>query len=148
MTPFDAEIVRKKLSVIARNLMALENIEDLTLSRYEKDLLLSKAVERLLQEIIDTAIDINTYIIVQLGKDPPEDYFRSFILAGEIEIITVELAEKLAPSTGLRNRLIHEYDTIDNSLMLDALDRCKTDYNRYVQEIESFLQKRVKESRR
>lgn len=144
MTPFDAEIVRKKLSVIARNLVALEGIEDLTLSRYEKDLLLSKAIERLLQEIIDGAIDINTYIIVQLGQNPPEDYYRSFILAGELKIITTELAEKLAPSTGLRNRLIHEYDTIDNVLMLEALRECKTDYNRYVQGIEAFLQKQIK----
>jgi len=90
------------------NLKALEPIENMTKKEYIEDLYKRKATERLLQELIEAAIDINTYVIVQKGNKVPDDYYESFIKAGELKIISADLAEKLAPSAGLRNRLVHE----------------------------------------
>ena len=71
----------------------------------------------MLYEVI--TIDINTHIIVQTGNAAPGDYYESFIKAGTLGIISIDLSEKLAPSAGLRNRLVHEYDLLDSSLILD-----------------------------
>jgi len=51
---------------------------------------------------------------------PPDDYFQSFIRAGELGFLSPGLAEKLAPSAGPRNRLVHEYDQIAHSIILKA----------------------------
>src|SRR3989304_8759859 len=112
MSPIEVEIIRRKLTIIAENLMALKPIETITKEEYIKDVYKRKATERLLQELIEAAIDINTHIIVQTGSKVPDDYYESFIKMGEIKIISVELAERLAPSAGLRNRLVHEYDLL------------------------------------
>jgi len=104
MSPVDKGIVRRKLAVIIENLKFLEPIKDMSKEEYIEDIYKRKATERLLQELIEAAIDINTYIIVQTGNIVPDDYYESFIRSGELKIISINLAEKLAPSAGLRSK--------------------------------------------
>ena len=139
MSPLEKEIVRRKLAVIAENLSALKTIENMSPEEYVKGVLKRKATERLLQELIEAAVDINTHIIVQTGNTVPDGYFESFIMAGEKGIISADLAEKLAPSAGLRNRLVHEYDLLDHSLVLEAVKMAEKLYPKYIKEIETFI---------
>ncbi len=139
MSPIEEGIIRRKLAVIVENLKALEPIKDLTREEYIEDLYKRKAAERLLQELIEAAIDINTHIIVQTGNTVPDDYYESFIKVGELKIISTNLAEKLAPSAGLRNRLVHEYDLLEHSLVLDAVRMSEELYAEYVKEIEDYI---------
>ena len=139
MSPIEEAIIRRKLSVIVENLKALEPIGKMTLKEYIQELYKRKATERLLQELIEPAIDINTYIIVQTGNKVPDDYYESFIKLGELHILSSDLAEKLAPSAGLRNRLVHEYDTLEHSMILDAVRRAEELYPNYLKQIEDYL---------
>lgn len=139
MTPVEKEIMRRKLAVIIENLKALEPIKDMGKEEYLVDVYKRKATERLLQELIEAAIDINTHIIVQIANIAPDDYYESFIKAGELKIIPARLAEKLAPSTGLRNRLVHEYDLIEHLKVLEAVIMAEELYSEYVKEIEGYL---------
>ncbi len=139
MSPVEEEIIRKKLSVMIENLKALEPIKEMTRDEYIQDLYKRKATERLLQELIEAAIDINTHIIVQTGNAAPDDYYESFIKLGELKIISADLAEKLAPSAGLRNRLVHEYDQLEHSLVLDSVRMAEEMYADYIKEIESYI---------
>ena len=139
MSPLEKEIVRRKLAVIAENLSALKTIENMSPEEYVKGVLKRKATEMLLQELIEAAVDINTHIIVQTVNTVPDGYFESFIMAGEKGIISADLAEKLAPSAGLRNRLVHEYDLLDHSLVLEAVKMAEKLYPKYIQEIETFI---------
>ena len=143
MSPLEKEIIRKKLAIIVENLKALHPIKDISSEEYLKDIYKRKATERLLQELIEAAIDINTHIIVQTGSIAPEDYYESFIKLGEMKIISVDLAKKLAPSAGLRNRLVHEYDLLDHSLVLEAVGMADELYSEYIKEIENFISGRI-----
>jgi len=139
MSPVEMEIIRRKLSVIIENLKALELINRMTRDEYIRDLYKRKAAERLLQELIEAAIDINTHIIVQTGNSVPDDYYESFIMMGSLNIISTDLAEKLAPSAGLRNRLVHEYDMLEHSLVLNAVGLAEELYPVYVKELEDYF---------
>lgn len=121
MTPVEKDIIRRKLAVIVENLKVLEPIKQMGKDEYIRDVYKRKAAERLLQELIEAAIDINTHVIVQTGNQAPDDYYESFMKMGELRILQMDLAEKLAPSAGLRNRLVHEYDVLEHSLVLDAV---------------------------
>jgi uncharacterized protein YutE (UPF0331/DUF86 family) len=143
MSPIEVEIVQRKLVVIVENLKALEPIKNINKDEYVKDLYKRKAVERLLQELIEAAIDINIHIIVQTGNTVPDDYYESFIKAGELGIISVDLAEKLAPSAGLRNRLVHEYDRLEHSMVLEALRMANNLYSKYIKEIDDYILKKI-----
>lgn len=139
MSPLEKEVLQRKLSVIIENLEALEPVRNMSREEYIQDLYKRKAAERLLQELIEAAIDINTHIIVNAGGTIPDDYYTTFTGLRELKIIPSELAEKLAPSAGLRNRLVHEYDRLEHSLVLEAVKMAKTLYPEYIREISNYI---------
>lgn len=91
MRPIQPEIIRRKLSVIIGNLQTLEPVAKLRLEEYRKDLFRKKGTERLLQELIEAAVDINLHIVTRLGEAAPDDYYRSFIQLGEKGILPMNL---------------------------------------------------------
>ena len=139
MSPLDREVIRRKLAVIAENLGALGPIAGMTEQEYGGDVYKRKATERLLQELAEAAIDINTHIIVDTGHAAPDDYYSSFIKAGELNILPADLAAKLAPSAGLRNRLVHQYDLIEHAFVLEAVKTTLKLYPRFVKEVERYI---------
>lgn len=139
MSPLEKDIIRRKLAVIVECLRALAPIKEMEADKYEEDVYKRKATERLLQEMIEAAIDINTHIIVSAGGGAPADYFQSFIKLGELGIIPVKLAKDLAPSTGLRNRLVNEYDDTDNSIVLAAVKMADDLYPKYIRAVEDHI---------
>ena len=139
MSPIDKAIIRRKLAVIIENLNALGPISGMTREEYIQDVYKRKATERLLQELIEAAIDINIHMIVQTGNIAPDDYYRSFIDTGRLKIIPIELAEKLAPSAGLRNRLVDEYDVIEHAIVRVAVQMAEKLYPEYVKQVEDFI---------
>jgi uncharacterized protein YutE (UPF0331/DUF86 family) len=112
MTSGDPVILRRKLAVIVENLKALQTIETLSPDQYQANIFIRKGTERLLQELIEAAIDINTHILVMEGHGAPPDYHQGFLRLADHGILSRDLAEALAPSAGLRNQLVHEYEKI------------------------------------
>jgi uncharacterized protein YutE (UPF0331/DUF86 family) len=143
MTPVDKDIIKRKLAVIVRNLEALGGISQLTILEYEEDLYRRKAAERLLQELIEAAIDINTHLIVELGGTVPDSYYETFLALGSLQVLSSELARNLAPSAGLRNRLVHEYDAIDDSVVYDSVGQAVKLYTEYIRAIKEYIDSRL-----
>jgi uncharacterized protein YutE (UPF0331/DUF86 family) len=139
MTPVEREVVRRKLAIIVENLKTLEPIKNMTLEQYASDIYKRKATERLLQELIEAAIDINTHIIVQTHNTIVDDYYESFIKMGGINVIPVVLAKELAPSAGLQNVLVHEYDALNNSIVLGAVKVAGNIYPQYINSVEKYI---------
>lgn len=142
MTPSDPSVLRRKLVVIVENLRALERIAEMPPERYRADLFTRKGTERLLQELIEAAIDLNTHILVQDGHGAPDDYYQGFLKLADCGVLSRELAQALAPSAGLRNRLVHEYDAIVDAIVLDAIRKAESLFPQYVAAIEQYLSHR------
>jgi uncharacterized protein YutE (UPF0331/DUF86 family) len=143
MTPVEVDVLKRKLARIVENLGALRPIQEMDDKEYVQDLYRRKATERLLQELIEAAIDINLHLISQTGHSVPDDYYQTFVKLGELKIIPSDLAQKLAPSAGLRNRLVHEYDAIEDGLILQSVTMAEELYSQYVKEISDFLSREL-----
>lgn len=142
MTPSDPDVLRRKLVVIVENLKALEPVALMSAQRYRDELFVRKGTERLLQEMIEAAIDVNTHILVQDGHAPPDDYYQGFVKLADHGVLPRDLAEALAPSAGLRNRLVHEYDAIVDAIVLDAVRKAQSLFPLYVAAVERYLSNR------
>lgn len=142
MNEFDAALVRRKLSTITRNLGLLEEVHGLGVDEYRQDPFRRKGTERLLQELVEAAADLNAHLIRATGHDVPATYYESFIVVGRIGAIPGPLAERLAPAAGLRNRIVHEYDELDDRQMLDAVGHALADFPEFVRSVEEFLSER------
>jgi uncharacterized protein YutE (UPF0331/DUF86 family) len=139
MSPVDAALIRQKLGHIAQALSALEPIGRLTLTEYRARLYERKAAERLIQEAIEGALDINAHLIAELGAQVPDDYYGGFLALGALAVVSDALARELAPSAGLRNRLVHEYDAIDDEKVRAAIGTMLGLYPRFIASVEQFL---------
>ena len=106
---------------------------------YRRRLYERKAAERLLREAIEAALDINAHIAAERGGAVPEDYHSGFLALAAIGVLSRDLAEQLAPSAGLRNRLVHEYEGLDDARVLAAIATILDRYPRYIRAIEAFL---------
>ena len=141
MSPVDAALIRRKLGHIADALRALDPLSKLSLDDYKARLYERKAAERLLQEAIEAALDINAHLLAEQGATVPEDYYGGFIALGALNVVPGPLARDLAPSAGLRNRLVHEYETIDDAKVLAAIGTMLTLYPKFMEAVEAFLER-------
>lgn len=139
MTELDRALVRRKLATIARNLADLAVIEGVSLEEYRRDRFRQKGVERLLQETIEAAVDTSLHLLSAAGATAPPDYYESFLAAGRAGLVPADLAQRLAPSAGLRNRLVHEYDAIDDTIVLAAVREARLQFTAFVAAVEGYL---------
>ena len=97
--------------------------------------------ERLLQLLVDTTLDINQHFIKELNLDVAEDFQSTFYILGRQGILEVDFVEKIAPVVGLRNRVVHRYETLDKKLFLQALRQNYKDFDVYAKLIKQHLEK-------
>ena len=141
MTPVDAALVRRKLATMMETLTALEPLSHLSLAEYRARLYERKAAERLLQETIEAAVDVNAHLVAELGRAVPDDYYSGFLRLGELGVLPTALAQDLAPAAGPRNHLVHEYDAIDDARVLSSISVILDLYAQYTLAIERYLVK-------
>jgi len=96
--------------------------------------------ERILQLIVDTMSDVNIHILEAKGR-PYEGTESSFVTLGELGVLPVDFAEKLAPVVGLRNIIVHRYEKLDADLFLQSLYSNNDDFKKYVVYISDFISK-------
>lgn len=139
------EIVRRKLSHLHNYLRELEKHRNVALDEYMGPAGIRWGVERLLHLLVEAAADINVHAVTELGGSPPPDYRSSFLQAAQHGVIPGDLAEKLAPSAGLRNILVHEYGEIDDARVHKSIQNALEDFPVYASAVERWLEKHESE---
>lgn len=141
---FDAELMKRKLSLNERELLRLREFEHLTIDEIAKNPIDYAAVERFLERLIGRAIDINRHIIAELG-DSANSVVRqrdTFLRLADLGVYPEEFANSIAPSAGLRNALVHEYNNIDPAMLQKSIGTAIKEYNEYAKYILAFLENR------
>ncbi|MFN6155580.1 DUF86 domain-containing protein [Anabaena sp. AL09] len=146
MNNIDSEIVLSRLRLITKYYNTLVEFNSLSLDEFLGDFRQQLIVERLLQLMTQAAIDINDHILSKLKSGKSYTNFEAFIELGKYQILTPELAKQIAPSSGLRNRLVHEYDDIDPNQVFMAISFALQQYPLYVRQINSYLIKLEEEN--
>ncbi|TEB07725.1 hypothetical protein Psch_01280 [Pelotomaculum schinkii] len=140
----DPLVVNRKLQKLTGYLIELEKMKEITLEEYRSDFRHRRTVERLIQLIVDVAVDINTHTIVDAGKPPPADAFNSFLEAAEIGLYPKIFAKEIAPSTGERNIIVHDYESIDDTIVFESISEAIELYYQYVKYVSEYNRKFMK----
>lgn len=128
----DKRVISKKIENISQYLTELEPITKYSFKEFLSDYYKLHTAERLIQLIIDTAYDINIYLIDAAGKPLPDDYYSSFTKLGGLKILSSSFSQRIAGATGLRNRLVHEYETIDFERVFKSLPYLLRNFKKYL----------------
>ena len=135
----ESSIVLQRLSFIGANLQQLKRFQKISLERYLESFDQKTISERLLELIIQAALDINEHILVQQFDFEPITNKVSFLKMGEYGAIATELATELAKSAGLRNILAHQYLKIDYVILFNSIQKALIQYPVYIQQITAYL---------
>lgn len=137
----DALVIKRKLARLAQYLEELKLLSQITLQEYLNDQRHRRAVERLIQLVVDVAVDTNTHMIVDAGRPAPSDAYTSFIEAGALGALPADLARELAPSTGERNIIVHGYETIDDTIVYESMGQALDLYAKYIAAVVQYVER-------
>lgn len=141
MGEVEFDIVQEKLGAIQQYYQELKELERATFKEYCSNNLYKRSTERLIQLIVEAATDINNILLKTLDKGISPDYFSSFIKLAEAGVITMDFALEIAPSTGLRNIIVHEYQRIDDRLVYNSIQHTLKYYLLYMKHINDYIKR-------
>lgn len=145
MSPIEGAVLERKLQTITESLKLLAPIAKMDIETYRSDVYRRKGVERILQELVESMVDINLHVLRNKGAAVPDDMHGSFSALADAGILDSALAGDLAPSAGLRNRLVHEYDRLDDVKIIEAIHSALAQVPSYVATIMAFVERSSKE---
>jgi uncharacterized protein YutE (UPF0331/DUF86 family) len=135
----DPELVTRKMVLITTDLRALEPLAGRSLDDVLAGGTDEVLIERYLERLIGRMIDINYHLLTESGRPPPRDYYESFTQLGKLGVLPHAFAARIAPCSGLRNRLVHEYDEIDPARLYEGLQAAVRDVPEYLRHVQVFL---------
>ena len=135
----DRELVTRKMVLIAEDLQRLETLAAKSRDEYLASDIDETLAERYLERMIGRMIDVNYHVLTESGEAPPRDYLESFLALARIGVLPHEFAARLAPSAGLRNRIVHAYDDLDPGRVYDALGSALADVPEYLARVRAFV---------
>ena len=106
----------------------------------------NRVVERLVQIIIESAIDINEKIIEAMNEPPPASARESFEVLKRFGVIDDTVATVFQTYVGLRNRIVHAYEKLDNHIVYFNAKRLLDDAARHIAAVQHFLASQQGES--
>jgi uncharacterized protein YutE (UPF0331/DUF86 family) len=105
--------IERRLDELCERLARLRPLSEKTRDEFDTDPYLRDIAERNLEIAAQCCIDIAHRIIALERAQKPRDYYESFLRLGELGVLPAEFARSIAPVTGFRNILAHEYLSVD-----------------------------------
>lgn len=123
------EVLARKLAALERYLGDLGRHRGMAPERLEED---PYRVERLLELVVQVAVDIVAHELAERDVTP-ESYRDAFLRAVDADLLPEDLARRLADAAGLRNVLVHLYDTIDYEIVAASVARALEDFGAFLE---------------
>lgn len=127
----DRVLVLRKLADLDRYREQIGGFREVTAEQYTSDWQTQRIVERTLQMMIETCVDVANHLISDRGARVPQSYADSFRVLREMDLLDEDLAGELVRMTGFRNIIVHNYDRIDPSLVTGLLRTRLGDFLRF-----------------
>lgn len=92
------------------------------------------------QIILEIAGDLSAMLVKDLQLVPKDDYTNVEILKKK-NIITNDLANNIKDANGLRNRIVHNYNGLDDKLAYEGILNLLDEINNFIDVIKQWLRK-------
>lgn len=115
----------------------LESSEDDFIRNFEHQVIAERSFEVLTQIMLD----ICTHIIAMSQTTSPTSYSDCMTKLGKINILNEERSLKYSTLIKMRNVIVHQYDTINLSMLYESLSDLLIDFDNFKKEILEWLEK-------
>jgi uncharacterized protein YutE (UPF0331/DUF86 family) len=135
----DKLLVGRKVAQIDIYLKQIGEFSRISPVQYKKNWKTQRIVERTLHILIETCIDVANHIISDQDMRVPTGYADTFKVLMEEKVIGKKLGEALQNMAKFRNIVVHQYETIDPSIVVSILNRNLPDFKKYQKAILKYL---------
>lgn len=132
-------VVHDRLAEMRLLLDDLDRLPARTGDDLRVDRFLRHVVERVLTQLVETAVAVNGHVGAAILDVAVTDYRSSFDTAARAGAITSDLAVRLKASVGLRNVVVHAYLDVDLEVVAEAIPLARKGYGEYVDQLAGWL---------
>lgn len=138
-----AKRYRDKLNLISERANDIKSWIDVSSAEeFISDKKTKLAVYKACQEIIEGSMDLLAMICRDVKIVPKDDYTNIGALC-EKGVINPKLKQMLADANGLRNRLVHRYNVLDDKIAFESIKGLLPAFEEFVAVVEEWLRKRI-----
>lgn len=135
-----ADVIRKKLDYLEKTLVEIEPYLKAGYAEYTRQPAYRRATERLVQIIIEAAGDTSELLLQAAGRSAPGTMREAFGGIRDLGAIDDALFERFNRTyVGLRNRIVHDYETLDNRILFDSARRLRKDARVFLKSVTAYL---------
>jgi uncharacterized protein YutE (UPF0331/DUF86 family) len=135
----DKVLVLRKLADIEEYQSQIREYSAISIPEYSADWKIQRIVERTLQMMIETCLDIAGHIIADQRYRVSDSYVDMFKVLQENGIIDENLLLSLEKMAKFRNYVVHHYDKIDPSIVVAILNKSLDDFSIFKDAIILFI---------
>jgi len=135
----DETLILRKLSEVDEYYKQVMEYEKISVAQYTSDWKTPRIIERTLQMMIETCVDIANHIIADRGFRVPKSYSDTFKVLHDEKIVGRSLLDTLQKMAKFRNIVVHHYDTVDAEIVVGILKEDLKDFKTYKDAIIDFL---------
>jgi uncharacterized protein YutE (UPF0331/DUF86 family) len=143
----DEALILRKLAELDQYYRQLKEYENTTVDKYSKDWKIQRIIERTLQMMIETCVDIAGHIIADKEFRIPKSYADTFKVLHEEKILGSKPSAAMGKMAKFRNIVVHHYDKVDAEIVTDILKNDLADFVDYKEAIIRFIKKDKTDSR-
>ena len=135
----DETLILRKMSELDEYYNQIREYDEITVGQYSNDWKTQRIIERTLQMMIETCMDIAGHIISDRGCRIPKSYSDTFKVLHEENIVDAKLYGSLEKMAKFRNIVVHHYDKVDAEIVIGILKKNLKDFTAYKDAIINFL---------
>lgn len=129
----------RHLSFLEQELASVPGVKVLTWEGYQTDAVQRRNVERLVENIVNSSIDISK-IVLAVEQLPVPDTYREIVLTvGAVSGFDKDNCEKLSRHVRLRNIISHEYLDVRWTSIKKFIDEAGPQYEKLVADAKEYL---------
>lgn len=137
----DKALILRKLADVDQYLLQVKEYAGVSVEQYQSSWKTQRIVERTLQMMIETYVDVAGHIISDRAFRTPTSYSDAFKVLQENEVLPAALFAKMDKMAKFRNIVVHHYGNIDAEIVVGILKRDLDDFLSFRDAIVSFLEK-------
>ncbi len=143
----DEALILRKLAELDQYYKQLKEYENTTVDQYSDDWKIQRIIERTLQMMIETCVDIAGHIIADKGFRIPKSYADTFKVLLEEKILSRKLSAVMEKMAKFRNIVVHHYDKVDAEIVASILKNDLADFVSYKEAIIELIEADKTDSR-
>lgn len=117
----------------------LRELGQLPESEFLGDYRNTESTKYLLIVVTEAAIDLCNHIVARRGGRAPQDYADCFAILAELDVIDLDLANRLKRMARFRNLIVHLYWRVDNRRVYQIIHANLDDLDTFRQKVLAWL---------